>query len=341
VIVSVEKAIEEVKNGNLLIIVDDEDRENEGDFFIPAQIVKPEHINFMARVGGGLVCISINYDRFNELELNVPIENTSKFLTPFGYPIDYKDVKTGTSAYERALTARMVCDITKKANDFIKPGHLYTLQSRKGGVLERAGHTEASVDISKLANFYPAGVICEIMDDNGTMARLPKLKEIAQNYNIKIVMIRDLIAYRFKMEKIVFRIFEKDVKTEFGEFKLYAYKDIYNKIHYVLEKPTKNEIKYVRVHKRYIFADELLIIDDVNYGKRRRSFEIISKNGGAFVYLDFDDSITEKDHIFRNYGIGAQIIKDLGYEKIIVITPNPMEYKGIEGFGIEIVDFIF
>ncbi|MEO0203209.1 MAG: 3,4-dihydroxy-2-butanone-4-phosphate synthase [candidate division WOR-3 bacterium] len=340
-IVSVEKAIDEVKNGNLLIIIDDEDRENEGDFFIPAQIVKPEHINFMARVGGGLVCISINYDRFNELELNVPIENKSKFSTPFGYPIDYKDVKTGTSAYERALTARMVCDITKKANDFIKPGHLYTLQSKKGGVLERAGHTEASVDISKLANFYQAGVICEIMDDDGNMARLPKLKEIAKNYNIKIVMIKDLIAYRFKMEKIVFRIFEKIVRTEFGEFILYVYKDIYDKHHYVLEKPTKNEVKYVRVHRKYILADELFIMDDLNYGKKKRALEIISREGGAFVYLDFEDSVSENDKIFRNYGIGAQIIKDLGYEKIIVITPNPMNYKGIEGFDIEIIDFIY
>lgn len=340
-VVSVEKAIEEVKNGNILIIVDDEDRENEGDFFIPAQIVKPEHINFMARVGGGLVCISINYDRFNELKLNVSLENTSKFSTPFGYPIDYKEVSTGTSAYERALTARMVCDESKGADDFIKPGHLYTLQSRKGGVLERAGHTEASVDMSKLSGFYPAGIICEIMDDDGSMARMPKLLEIAQKYNIKIITIKDLIAYRIQRERIVFRTSQRDVLTEFGQFRLYTYTDIYNRMHYVLEKPSNEEVKYVRVHRRYILADELLILDDENYGKKRRAFEIISNKGGAFVYLELGDDIKEKNNIFRSYGIGAQIIKDLGYEKIIVITPNPFNYKGIEAFGIHIVDFIF
>ncbi len=340
-IVSIEKAIEEAKNGNILIIVDDEDRENEGDFFIPAQIVKPEHINFMARIGGGLVCISINYDRFNDLKLSIPIENTSKFSTPFGYPIDYKEVSTGTSAYERALTARMVCDENKKADDFIKPGHLYTLQSRKGGVLERAGHTEASVDISKISGFYPAGIICEIMDDDGSMARMNKLLEISQKYNIKVITIRDLIAYRIKRERIVFRISEKDVLTEFGPFKLYTYKDIYNRLHYVLEKPSNEAIKYVRVHRRCILADELLILDDENYGKRKRAFEIISEKGGAFVYLELEDRLSEKDHIFRSYGIGAQIIKDLGYEKIIVITPSPFKYKGIEAFGIEIIDFIY
>ncbi len=336
-----EKAIEEIKNGNILIIVDDEDRENEGDFFIPAQIVRPEHINFMARVGGGLVCISINYDRFNELKLNISIENTSKFSTPFGYPIDHREVSTGTSAYERALTARMVCDETKKAEDFIKPGHLYTLQSRKGGILERAGHTEASVDMSKLSGFYPAGIICEIMDEDGSMARMPKLLEISQKYNIKIIKIIDLIAYRIQRERIVFRISQRDVLTEYGAFKLYTYKDIYNRLHYVLEKPSNNEIKYVRVHRRHILADELLIIDDENYGKKKRAFEIISEKGGAFVYLELENNIKEKNHTFRSYGIGAQIIKDLGYEKIIVITPSPFKYKGIEAFGIEIIDFIY
>jgi 3,4-dihydroxy 2-butanone 4-phosphate synthase/GTP cyclohydrolase II len=341
IITNIETAIEEIKNGNIIIIVDDEDRENEGDFFIPAQIVKPEHINFMARVGGGLVCVSINYERFYNLELEVPIENTSKFSTPFGYPIDYKDVKTGTSAYERALTARMICDETKGKDDFIRPGHLYTLCSRKGGVLERAGHTEASVDLSRIANFYPAGVICEIMDDDGSMARMPKLIEIAKKFNLKIITIKSLIAYRFKKERIIQKIFEKNVKTEYGEFKLHAYKDIYNKVHYVLEKPTSEKIKFVRVHRRFILADELFIIDDINYGKKKRALEMISKNGGAFIYLDVDENLNEKDNVFRNYGIGAQIIRDLGYEKIVVITPNPLNYKGIEGFGIEIVDFVF
>lgn len=342
VLISIEDAISRLKNGEILIIVDDEDRENEGDFFIPAQIVKPEHINFMARIGGGLVCISINYDRFNNLNLNIPVDNTSKFSTPFGYPIDYKDVKTGSSAYERALTARMVCDESKNENDFIKPGHLYTLRARKGGVLERVGHTEASVDISSIAGFYPAGVICEIMDENGEMARMPKLMEIAKKYNLGIITIADLISYRLKREKIVFRVNERrEVETEYGIFKLYEYRDIYDKSHYVLEKETNSDIKYVRVHKINIFSDMLGIKGDIDYEKKRVAFDIISQKGGAFVYLDASDGEVKSEKVFKSYGIGAQIIRDLGYEKIVVITPNPMDYKGIEAFGIEIVDYIY
>ncbi|MCS7245690.1 MAG: 3,4-dihydroxy-2-butanone-4-phosphate synthase [candidate division WOR-3 bacterium] len=341
-LISIENAISRVKNGEILIIVDDEDRENEGDFFIPAEIVKPEHINFMAKVAGGLVCVSINYDRFNSLNLNISVSNTSKFSTPFGYPIDYKDVKTGSSAYERALTARMVCDETKNENDFIKPGHLYTLRARKGGVLERVGHTEASVDMARISGFYPAGVICEIMDENGEMARMPKLMEIANKYNLGIITITDLISYRLNREKIVFRINEKkEVETEYGVFNLYEYRDIYNKVHYVFEKETDNSIKYVRVHKINIFSDVLGIKNNIDYEKKKVAFDIISQRGGAFIYLDVVNGEVRSERVFKNYGIGAQIIRDLGYEKIVVITPNPMDYKCIEAFGIEIVDYIY
>ncbi len=336
--VDVQRAVEELKEGNLLIIVDDEDRENEGDFFIPAQICKPEHINFMARVGGGLVCVSMDKGRFDELQLNVPLENTSKFQTPFGYPIDYKEVTTGTSAYERALTANMVADITKKAEDFIKPGHLYTLKARQGGVLERAGHTEASVDLSKLAGFFPAGVICEIMDDDGSMARIDKLSEIAESYNIKILTVKSLIEYRLKREKLVVKLEERLVRTQFGSMKLHLFEDIYGRRHFVLENPTKNRRKYVRVHRYDPLSDGLGIVNE-NYLKKHKALQIISSKGGAFVYLDGAEGKPERAMDFRDYGIGAQIIRELGYEEIVPITSKPMNYKAIEGFGLKIVDF--
>ncbi len=337
----IEEALEDIKRGKPIIIVDDEDRENEGDFFVPAQICKPEHINLMAKVGGGLVCVSMAPERFEQLELDVPLKNTSRFGTPFGIPIDYKDVTTGTSAHERALTARMVADESRGPSDFIKPGHLYTLKAKKGGVLERAGHTEASVDLAKLAGFYPAGVICEIMDEDGSMARMPKLKEIARKYGLRIITIRDLIEYRLKRESLVEKVDERNVETPFGQMKLYVFRDIYGRKHYALERGSSDEVKFVRVHRGNILADVLMVKDVEDYGKRERAMRIISEKGGAFIYLNTGNGEEgEKDRMdFRDYGIGAQIIRLLGYKRIIPITSKPLHYKGIEGFGIEIEGF--
>ncbi len=338
---SIEEALEDIKRGKPIIIVDDEDRENEGDFFVPAQICKPEHINLMAKVGGGLVCVSMDPERFEQLELDVPLKNTSRFGTPFGIPIDYKDVTTGTSAHERALTARMVADESKGPSDFIKPGHLYTLKAKKGGVLERAGHTEASVDLARLAGFYPAGVICEIMDEDGSMARMPKLKEIARKYNLRIITIRDLIEYRLRRESLVEKVDERDVETPFGQMKLHVFRDIYGRKHYALERESSDEVKFVRVHRGNILADVLMVKDVEDYGKRERAMRIISEKGGAFIYLNTGNGEErEKDRMdFRDYGIGAQIIRLLGYRRIVPITSRPLHYRGIEGFGIEIEGF--
>ncbi len=338
---TIEEALEDIRRGKPIIIVDDEDRENEGDFFVPAQICQPEHINFMARVGGGLVCVSMNPDRFEQLELDVPLKNTSRFGTPFGIPIDYREVTTGTSAHERALTARMVADESKGPSDFIRPGHLYTLKARRGGVLERAGHTEASVDLARLAGFYPAGVICEVMDEDGSMARLPKLKEIARRYDLKIVTIRDLIEYRLRRETIVERVEEREVETAYGRMRLHVFRDIYGRKHYALEKVSDSDVKFVRVHRSNILADILMVKDVEDFGKKERAMKVIGERGGAFIYLDTGNGHAEAGEKmdFRDYGIGAQIIRLLGYRRIIPITSKPLNYKGIEGFGITIEGF--
>ncbi len=338
---TIEEALEDIRRGRPIIIVDDEDRENEGDFFVPAQICQPEHINFMARVGGGLVCVSMTPERFEQLELEVPLKNTSRFGTPFGIPIDYKEVTTGTSAHERALTARMVADESKGASDFVRPGHLYTLKARKGGVLERAGHTEASVDLARLAGFYPAGVICEVMDEDGSMARLPRLKEIARKYDLKIVTIRDLIEYRLRRETIVEKMEEREVETAYGRMKLHVFRDIYGRKHYALEKVSDSDVKFVRVHRGSILADVLMVKDVEDFGKKERAMRVISERGGAFIYLDTGNgNLAPGEKMdFRDYGIGAQIIRMLGYRRIIPITSKPLNYKGIEGFGISIEGF--
>ena len=222
---TVEEAISEIKKGNFLIIVDDESRENEGDLYIPAEKVTPEAINFMAKYGRGLICLAITGERLDELNLPMMVqENTSLHGTAFTVSVDAKhNVTTGISAHDRAVTIKTILDPRTKPEDLARPGHVFPLRARDGGVLVRAGHTEAAVDLSRLAGFYPAGVICEIMNDDGTMARMPELEQIVTKFNLKIVTVADIIAYRWRHEKLVRRVGEANLPTIFGQFTIVAY----------------------------------------------------------------------------------------------------------------------
>ncbi len=255
----IEDAIEDIRQGKMVIVVDDENRENEGDFIMAAEKVTPEAINFMAKYGRGLICLALTEDRFRELQLELPIDNTSKHGTNFGIPIDAKEgTTTGTSAYDRATTILKAADPNSKAEDFAKPGHVYTLMARNGGVLRRAGHTEASVDLARLAGLQPAGVLCEVMDEDGSMARLPKLIEVARRFNLKIISIADLIEYRRKREKLVEKVVEVDLPTRWGFFRLHAYRDVItDEVHVALVKGDVRGKKnvLVRVHSECLTGD--------------------------------------------------------------------------------------
>ena len=346
---TVEEALEELKKGKMIIVIDDPERENEGDFVVASEKVTPEIINIMAKRGGGLVCVTMTENRFNELKLQMPIENTSHYGTPFGVPIDAKETSTGTSAYDRALTARWVADPNKGYEDFVRPGHLYTLKAVNGGVLKRAGHTEASVDLCKLAGLYPSAVICEILDDDGKMARLPKLMEIAKELNLKIISIAQIIEYRLKKENLVKKIWEGDMTTPFGSFHTYLFKeDLSDEIHMALIKGSVDDRVLVRVQTHCV-AGNVFRAGVCECGRSlEESLKIISKEGGVFVYIRKTQPteypflhLMGKEHeetTLREYGIGMQILRSLGVKKAILLVRKPKILPGIEGFGIEIVE---
>ncbi|MBM1154923.1 3,4-dihydroxy-2-butanone-4-phosphate synthase [archaeon] len=349
----VEEALEALRRGDFIIVVDDEDRENEGDFVVAAERVTPEHINTMARVGGGLVCLALNPKRFDELQLALPVPNTSKMGTPFGVPIDAKDVTTGTSAYERAMTARWAADPSKGPEDFVRPGHLYTLRAAEGGVLRRAGHTEASVDLARLAGLYPAAVICEIMDEDGRMARLPKLAEVAKRLGVKIISVNQIIEYRLKRELTVRRLLQRPLPTRWGQFTLHAYEDtITGEVHFALVSGEVKDGILVRVQKGCVVGDVFGALTCDCREQLDSALWRIANEGGVLVYL----SQTPKGEAFlkrtlghidpeelweddpRYIGTGAQILRDLGVKRFRLLTNIPRKIKGLEGFGLEIVE---
>lgn len=368
---AIDEAIDDMAKGKMVILVDDEDRENEGDFCIAAEKVTPEAINFMAKHGRGLVCLSLMPERVEELKLQMMADNnTSSFGTAFTVSIEAKKgVTTGISASDRATTIRAAINQKTKPEDLAKPGHTFPLRAKKGGVLQRAGQTEGSVDLARLAGLYPAGVICEIMNDDGTMARVPQLMEVARKHQMKIVTIKDLIKYRMKTELFVRRIAVTKLPTEHGDFKAIAYSnDVDSNIHIALVKGDikKDDAVLVRVHSECLTGDV--------FGSKRcdcgeqlnKAMEVIKKEGkGVILYMrqegrgiglvnklrsyELQDSglDTVEANIklgfkpdLRDYGIGAQMLVDLGVRKMRLMTNNPKKIIGLEGYGLKVVERI-
>ena len=350
----IEEIIEDARSGQMYILVDDPDRENEGDLILPAQMITPEAINFMAKFGRGLICLALTKQRINELEL--PLMNPSNQkndLTAFTISIEAKEgVTTGISAADRAHTISIAINRDKNKEDIISPGHIFPLMAWDGGVLERAGHTEASVDISKLAELNPSGVICEIMNDDGTMARLPELVNFAKDHSLKIGTVSDLIKYQLKNSKIIELDSERNFESEMGkDFVLKIFKNsLSGEKHYALVKNITNnkEPKYVRMHKLDITKD---IFEEKNiFGNEiSKSFKLIEQKGSGAIVLINSDMAPNIQKIFkrrdaeesklelREYGVGAQILLELGLQKIILLSNSNKKIIALDGFDLEIV----
>ena len=352
---SIEEIIEDAKKGKMYILVDDPSRENEGDLIIPAQMISSDAVNFMAKYGRGLICLALSKKRTDELEL--PLMNPSNQkndLTAFTISIEAKDgITTGISAADRAHTVSVAIDSNKKKQDIVSPGHIFPVMAWAGGVLERAGHTEAAVDISTIAGLNPSGVICEIMSDDGSMARLPELIVFAKKHSLKIGTVSDLIKYRLKNDKIIEMIKERNFESEMGkDFKLKIFQNtLSGEKHYALVKNlTKNdEPKYVRMHKlditKDIFEEKNLFGDEIS-----KSFKIIEERGSGAIVLINSDMAPKIEKIFnrretkdnklelREYGVGAQILLELGLHKIILLSNSNKKIIALDGFNLEIVD---
>lgn len=366
---AIAEAVEDLRNGKVIIVVDDEDRENEGDFICAAECITPEIINFMATHGRGLICTPIEEQRAEELGLKMMVpENTALHETAFTVSIDLigNGCTTGISAYDRATGIRALVDPTTKPEDFARPGHIFPLRAKTGGVLRRTGHTEAAVDLARMAGFRPVGVLVEILNEDGTMARLPELVKIAERFGLKIISIKDLVAYRMETERLIKREFSMPFKNRFGEFQIIAY-SCDNDTHLAIIKGIwqPNEPVTVRVHSSMEGNDLLgILLDDTGY-RIDKSLEAIAKEGkGALVVMrhgDKDANLMSCLKLMannpdksqkpyrgrrnqameqRDYGIGAQILRDLGISKIRLLTNNPTRRIGMIGFGLEIVEVV-
>ena len=364
---SVPEIIEELRQGRLVILVDDEDRENEGDLVCAAEKVTPEIINFMARYGRGLICMPMTHERIEQLHVPpMTTDNQSHFQTAFHVSIGAAHgITTGISAADRANTVLAAVAPNAKPTDLVRPGHVFPLRAREGGVLVRSGHTEGAVDLARLAGFQPAGVICEIMNEDGTMARLPELEKIAEQHGLKIGTIKSLIEYRRRHEKSVRRAAETVLPTEHGEFKLIVYEnDIDNRQHLALVKGeiTPEAEPLVRVHSECLTGDVLHSLR-CDCGKQLdRALAMINEHGcGVLVYMRQEgrgiglvnkikayalqdagmDTVEANQHLGfqpdpREYGLGAQILNDVGVRKMKLLTNNPIKRKGIEGYGLTV-----
>lgn len=367
---TIESALEDLRNGKLLIVVDDEDRENEGDFVTAARNVTPEIINFMSKYGRGLICAPITEERCEALKLNLMVENnTVLHQTPFTVSVDLigHGCTTGISAHDRAKTVQALIDPNTKPEDLGRPGHIFPLRARAEGVLRRSGHTEATVDLARLAGFEPAGVLVEIMNDDGTMARLPQLQEIAKKFDLKIISIKDLIAYRLRTESLIEEEVRVQMPTKHGNFELIAFRQLNTgEQHLALKKGewTEDEPVLVRVHSS-CFTGDILHSLRCDCGEQlQKAMEMVEAAGkGVVLYMNQEGrgigllnklkayKLQEegKDTVeanlalgFKNdqrdYGVGAQILRHLGISKIRLMTNNPRKRAGLQGYGLEIVD---
>tara|TARA_Y100000389_G_C17464676_1_gene524532 strand:- start:932 stop:1993 length:1062 start_codon:yes stop_codon:yes gene_type:complete len=344
---TISEIIEDAKNGKMFILVDDEDRENEGDLVIPAQKCGHQEVNFMAKFGRGLICLALEKNRIKDLGLPMmALSNNSRHQTAFTISIEARQgITTGISAADRAKTISEAINPKKDNTDIVSPGHIFPLQAREGGVLVRAGHTEASVDIAKLSGLNPSSVICEIMNDDGTMARRDDLFAFAQTHNLKIATIADLIKYRTKNDKLIERIAKSEINSAFGgKFTVIDYKNKIDDYKYkVLISGDVELQKDVLVRMHHLNYNNDILADNKNQNNYlSKSMSIISKKGGVMVIfsaLGNNKKSTQDDNILRNYGIGAQILNDIGVKNMILLTKSPKSVIGLEGYGLKITDY--
>jgi 3,4-dihydroxy 2-butanone 4-phosphate synthase/GTP cyclohydrolase II len=371
-LLSVPEAVEYLKNGKMIIIVDDEDRENEGDLMIASEKVTPESINFMSKHARGLICVSLTKDRSDELQLPLMVDkNTSRFETPFTISVDARrNITTGISAYDRAETIRCIIDPETRPDDLVKPGHIFPLRAKRGGVLVRAGQTEASLDLTRIAGLVPSGVICEIMKEDGTMARMPELIEFYEQFDVPIITVEEIIKYRIQKETLVEEISEATLPTRWGTFMIKVFEDQINReTHVALVKGdvTGDEPVLVRVHSQCLTGDAFGSLKCDCGNQLSRAMEMIEREKrGVLLYLinqegrgiglpgkikayklqehglDTVEANLELgfDADQRDYGIGAQIMRSMGIKRLRLITNNPTKYIALSGYGLEIAERI-
>ena len=366
---TVEEAIEEIKNGKVIIVVDDEERENEGDFVCAAEYVTPDIVNFMVTNGKGMLCVAVHGKRLDDLGLPLMVDqNSALHGTQFTVTVDaIEGTTTGISAADRALTIKKIIDKNSKAADFARPGHIFPLRAFDEGVLRRAGHTEAAVDLSKLAGLQPAGVLCEILSENGDMARIPDLLKIAEKFGLKIITVKDIISYRLKKEKLISKITDVNFPTKHGKFRLHLYQsslDRKKQVALVKGKINPDEPVLVRMHSECLTGDVFHSLRCDCHDQLNTALDMIEKEGtGVLVYMrqegrgigltnkilayklqeEGKDTVEANEFLgfkpdVRDYGIGAQILLDLGVRKIRLLTNNPKKVVGLQGYGLEIIE---